>query len=78
MRAAELQWSLSLPLRQEINLKKGPAIFMNHTLQFTVIIPTFYVSVVHLFMKTAIVLRTVGGSQTTNQLQVKVIVLRTQ
>lgn len=58
--------------------QKGPAIFMNHTLQFTVIIPTFYVSVVHLFMKTAIVLRTVGGSQTTNQLQVKVIVLRTQ
>lgn len=39
------------------------------------IIPAVYVAVIDLFMKTAIVLRSVGGSQTTEQLQVEVIVL---
>lgn len=60
------------------SVSKGPAIFMNHALHFMNTIPDVYVNVVHLFMKTAIVLRSVRGSQTTKQLQVEVIVLWVQ
>lgn len=48
---------------------------MNHTLQFMSPNPAVYVAAAHLLMKTAIVPRSVSGSQTAEQLQVEVIVL---
>lgn len=49
--------------------------YKSHIVIYESIIPAVYVAVIDLFMKTAIVLRSVTGSQTTEQLQVEVIVL---
>lgn len=88
MRYLQLQWSLSLHnviwtqgrrFHQEINLwsfSNRPAIFYeSYTVIYENIIPAVYVAVIDLFMKTAIVLRSVSGSQTAERLQVEVIVL---
>lgn len=60
------------------SLKQACDFYESYTVIYENIIPAVYVAVIDLFMKTAIVLRSVRGSQTTERLQVEVIVLWTQ
>lgn len=55
--------------------KRACDFYESCTVIYENIIPAVYVAVIDLFMKTAIVLRSVRGSQTTERLQVEVIVL---
>lgn len=56
-------------------LKQACDFYESYTVIYENIIPAVYVAVIDLFMKTAIVLRSGRGSQTTERLQVEVIVL---
>lgn len=65
------------PFHQEISLwsLSNSDFYKSYIVIYENIIPAVYVAVIDLFMKTAIVLISVTGSQTTEQLQVEVIVL---